>query len=98
MGSSPISAANYGQILTEVNEIKGGEQMPEEDTRKICFSLPPNDFLTLRKLLPHGTQDKLFATIAVALIPQLKEKKSFILGGIFSGDLKVELKLKGVDI
>ena len=72
--------------------------MPEEETRKICFSLPPDDFLTLRTLLPHGTQDKLFATIAVALIPQLKEKKAFILGGILSGEIKVELKLKGVDI
>ena len=70
----------------------------DKDTRKICFSLPTKDFNALRNLLPHGTQDKLFSTIAISLIPQIKEKKTFILGGILSGEIKVELKLKGVEL
>lgn len=70
--------------------------MPQNTTRKICFSLSNDDFESLRKLLPHGTQDKLFAKIAVSLIPKIKAQRSLVLGGILSGELEIELKLKEI--
>ncbi len=64
---------------------------------RICFTLPREEYKTLRGLLPHGTQDKLFAQIARCLIPMLRVRQREVLGGILAGELEVELKLKGID-
>ena len=73
--------------------------MPTENIkpRRICFTLPPDKYIELRSLLPHGTQDKLFAEIALGLIPMLKTRQREVLGGILAGELEVDLKLRGVD-
>lgn len=65
--------------------------------RRICFTLPSDRYIELRSLLPHGTQDKLFAMIAECLIPMLKTRQREVLGGMLAGELEVNLKLKGVD-
>ncbi|MHA2067005.1 MAG: hypothetical protein ACXABY_21775 [Candidatus Thorarchaeota archaeon] len=62
--------------------------------RRICFTLPTDEFNALRALLPHGTQDKLFRAIAIDLIPMLRVRQREVLGGILSGEIKVELTLK----
>lgn len=63
-------------------------------TRKICFTLQREDFQQLRNYLPHGVQDKLFATIAVSLIPMLKTRQAQVLGGLLSGELIIDIRLK----
>ncbi len=67
---------------------------PISDERRICFPVTAMQKTQLDKLLPHGTQGKLFTTIAVSLIPMLREKRREILGGLLSGEIVVELKLK----
>ena len=71
--------------------------MTPSKTRRVCFTLPDDDYKQLRALLPHGTQDKLFATIARQLVPKIRAKQREVLGGILAGEIEVELKLKGVD-
>lgn len=67
---------------------------PISNERRICFPVTATEKKELDILLPHGTQGKLFTTIAVSLIPMLQERKREILGGLLSGEIVVELKLK----
>lgn len=82
---------------TKEEEANPELRLPEfkpSNKRRICFTLSNDDFEQLRNLLPHGTQDKLFAAIARSLIPMLQTRQREVLGGVLAGELIIELKLK----
>ncbi|MHA2404279.1 MAG: hypothetical protein ACXADH_14875 [Candidatus Kariarchaeaceae archaeon] len=65
-----------------------------KNKRRIGFYVTQEEKEELDKLLEHGTQGKLFTAIAIGLIPLLKANRAYVLGGLLTGQLVVDLKLK----